>query len=95
MSTIELTNGYFIEVDELNHTLKQRYKGTTKDGKEKEGIRVKGYYGNFQHALEHFVRHNQIDRMDDFRGDLDEYVKTIDRINKEAIQAIDSVLRNK
>lgn len=30
--TIELIDGYFIEVDELNHTLKQRYQGETKDG---------------------------------------------------------------
>lgn len=30
--TIELVDGYFIEVDELNHTLKQRYQGETKDG---------------------------------------------------------------
>ena len=33
--TIELINGYFIEVDELNHTLKQRYQGETKDGEKK------------------------------------------------------------
>ena len=25
--TIELIDGYFIDVDELNHTLKQRYQG--------------------------------------------------------------------
>ena len=30
--TIELINDYFIEVDELNHTLKKRYMGKTKDG---------------------------------------------------------------
>lgn len=37
MSTlkIELINGYYIEVDELNHTLKQRYTGKTKDGQKK------------------------------------------------------------
>lgn len=92
MITIELTNGYYIEVDELNHTLKQRYTGKTKDGTEKEGIRLKGYYGNLQHALEGFIRHNQIDSMADFKGDLEEYVKTIDEINKRAVQALEMVL---
>lgn len=35
MTTINLTNGYFIEIDDLNYTLKQRYKGKTKDGEER------------------------------------------------------------
>lgn len=38
--TIELINGYFIEVDELNHTLKQRYQGETKDGEKKPAERI-------------------------------------------------------
>ena len=29
---IILMNGYYIEIDPLNYTLKQKYKGTKKDG---------------------------------------------------------------
>lgn len=38
MTTIELKNGYHIEVDSLNYTLRQRYAGTTKNGEEREGF---------------------------------------------------------
>lgn len=41
---IELINDYYIEVDELNHTLKQRYMGKNKDGVEKECERIIGYF---------------------------------------------------
>lgn len=40
--TIELINDYFIEVDELNHTLKKRYMGKTKEGVEKPSERLSG-----------------------------------------------------
>ncbi|MFR5554870.1 MAG: hypothetical protein ACLTK4_15940 [Roseburia intestinalis] len=33
--TVELQNGYFVEIDPLNHTLRQRYAGQDKDGNEK------------------------------------------------------------
>ena len=54
---IELVNNYFIEVDELNHTLKQRYKGTDKEGNAKEDCeRTIGYFPDVQACLERLVR---------------------------------------
>ena len=92
MTTIELTNGYYIEVDDMCATMKQWYKGKTKDGKERDAEKICGYYSNVPHALKHFVRLNQIDSISDFRGDLDSYVKTIEEINNKAVKAIESVM---
>lgn len=54
--TIELLDDYFIEVDEMNHTLKQRYTGKTKDKKEKQAERTIGYFPNVNACLERIVR---------------------------------------
>lgn len=54
--TIELVNGYFVEVDELNHTLKQRYIGEDKEGNPKEAERIIGYFSNVQQCVERVVR---------------------------------------
>lgn len=37
MRIIKLINGYYIEIDPLNYTLRQEYIGKTKEGKEKKG----------------------------------------------------------
>ena len=54
--TIEIVNDYFVEVDELNHTLKQRYIGEDKDGNPKEAERIIGYFSNVQECVERVVR---------------------------------------
>ena len=54
--TIELINRYFIEVDELNHTLKQRYQGETKDGEKKSAERIIGYFPSVRACVERIVR---------------------------------------
>lgn len=95
MTTINLTNGYFIEIDDLNHTLKQRYKGKTKDSKERDGVRTHGYYGNLNHALKAFVKLNQIDCMADTAVTMGEYVKRIEEINSEAVKGIEMVLEGR
>ena len=53
MIEIKLQDGYFIEVDPLNYTLRQRYSGKTKDGEEKESVRTHGYYGSIRQAVIH------------------------------------------
>ena len=37
MARIELKNGYYIEVDSLNYTLRQKYIRNAKDGSKKRG----------------------------------------------------------
>ena len=36
MTTITLTNGYYIEIDPLNYTLRQKYTGETKSGEKRK-----------------------------------------------------------
>lgn len=54
---IELIEDYFIEADELNHTLKKRYMGTDKKtGEKKPTEKIIGYYKNVQDCVERLVR---------------------------------------
>ena len=63
--TIELIKGYFIQVDELNHTLKKRYMGTDKKtGEKKTAEKIIGYYKNTQECLERIVRLIPLDEND-------------------------------
>ena len=85
---ITLTNGYFIEVDERNYTLKQKYLGKTKDGESKETERICGYYGKLDHAIEEYLKANQEDRGDDQAMDMEEYAQFVSQVNKAAVEAI-------
>lgn len=89
---ISLANGYYIDVDEFNYTLKRKYAGKSKDGEEKECVKVIGYYGSLKNAVEGFIKHNQIDAMAYTSLNMREYVKIVDQINKDAVRAITSVL---
>lgn len=76
---IELINGYFIEVDELNHTLKQTYTGEDKDGNPKECERTIGYFPDVQACLERLFRLVKLDENDKAVISLKEYAECIDK----------------
>lgn len=92
MVEIELQDGYFIEVDPLNYTLRQKYSGKTKDGEEKESVRTHGYYGSIRQAVDRYIILSQLDFMDGMSIDLKEYVDLIERLNKSAVQRIESAI---
>lgn len=48
---VEMQDGYFVEIDSLNHTLRQRYAGQDKDGNEKESVRTIGYFGDMKQCI--------------------------------------------
>ena len=50
MTTINLKYGYYIEIDPLNYTLRQKFKGQTREGQEKDSVRTCGYFGNIRSA---------------------------------------------
>lgn len=54
--TVELIDDYFVEVDELNHTLKQRFEGKTKEGEPKASERIIGYFPNLISCVERVVK---------------------------------------
>ena len=89
---ITLINGYYIETDNRNFTLKQKYIGTRKDGTKKEAVKIISHCGNLEQALETFLRMNQIPHDSKLTVDLMEYADFIKQSNKEAVQALKSVL---
>ena len=89
---INLNYGYYIEVDTYNYTLKQKYDGKTKDGQDKDSVRTCGYFGNIRNAIEKYLKLVQIDLLDDDVLTLQEYVKSIELINKMAIRGLEKEL---
>lgn len=89
---ITIINGYYIETDNRNFTLKQKYIGKRKDGTKKDSIKIISHCGNLEQALETFLRMNQIPHDSKLAFDLMEYANYIEQSNKEAVQALKSVL---
>lgn len=90
---INLTNGFFIEIDDLNHTLKQKYIGEKKDGTKYDAERVCGYFGkDLEGAIRKYMRLNQNVLLVQETMELEEYVKSIKRINEDAVRALKAIL---
>lgn len=56
MTTVLLIRGYYVEIDDYNHTLKQKFIGQTEDGETKESYRLIGYYPNMPRCVEKVAR---------------------------------------
>lgn len=95
MTKIELRDGYFIEVDEMNATLKQRYTGKTKDGGEKESEKIIGYYSKPTDALERFVVLNRVDKMQGMELSIGEYVNELKKADKEVLEFLQALAERK
>lgn len=89
---ITLISGFYIETDNRNFTLKQKYIGTRKDGTKKESVKIISHCGSLEQALETFLRMNQIPQDSKLAVDLMEYVDLVEHSNKEAVRALKSVL---
>lgn len=76
---IELINDYYIEVDELNHTLKQRYIGKDREGFEKECERIIGYFPDVQACLERLFKLVVLDEKDKTVISLKEYAERVEK----------------
>ena len=92
MAVIELKNGYFIEVDQLNYTLKQKYQGKTRDGELKESEKICGYFGKIRKAIDKYIELTQLDVLGEEAVSLEQYVETVERSNTLAVQGLESVL---
>ena len=89
---INLINGFYIETDNRNYTLKQKYIGTRKDGTKKESVKIISHCGSLEQALETFLRINQVPKEAIIAVDLMSYADFIEQSNKEAVRALKSVL---
>lgn len=80
---IELIDDYFIEVDELNHTLKKRYMATDqKTGEKKPAEKIIGYYKNTVDCVERFIRLICLDECDGMVISMREYAEAAERAFK-------------
>ena len=85
---ISLINGFYIETDNRNFTLKQKYIGKRKDGTKKEAVKIISHCGSLEQALELFLRINQVPKEAKMAVDLMSYADFIKQSNKEAVQAL-------
>ena len=85
---ISLINGYYIETDNRNFTLRKRYIGTKKDGTKKESVKIISHCGSLEQALELFLRINQVPKEAKLSVDLMEYANHIEQSNKDAVRAL-------
>ena len=85
---INLVNGFYIETDNRNFTLKQKYIGTRKDGTKKESVKIISHCGSLEQALELFLRINQVPKEAKLSVDLMAYVSLVEQSNKEAVRAL-------
>ena len=93
MTTITLKNGYYIGVDPLSYTLRQKNTGETKAGEKKEAFRTLGHFGNMESAIRKYLELTQLNILDGERLTLEEYVDSIQKINAIALQGIQEELR--
>ena len=89
---ILLSNGYFVEIDKLNHTLKQNCKGTDKAGNEKEYEKTHGYFSNIDSAIERYLKLNQNDLMADCSVKMHQYLELVKKANEQAVQAVKAIV---
>ena len=83
---IELINGYYIEVDDMNCTLRQRYIVEKKTGEKKDAERTLGYFKTVTDALERLFCLNRLDKMDGMELSLIEYINAIKKADSEVME---------
>lgn len=89
-TVINLIDGYFIEVDEMNHTLKQSYTGKTKNGEDKNAERLIGYFSNVGECLERIVRLISLEESNQTVISLQEYAERAEKAFKQVREGIDA-----
>lgn len=93
MSVIKLNYGYYIEIDQLNYTLRQKYIGTKRTGELKDAVRTYGYYGDIRAAMKRYIELIQMDKLGEEIYSIEEYINIIEKINKDALISINDALK--
>ena len=86
MAIINLEHGYFVETDPLNHTLKQKYTGMSKDGEPKEMVRTIGYYGDMTETVKKYIMCICDSVTTSYSGSIKEYAEIIDQAAEKAVK---------
>lgn len=95
---IELGNDFFIDVDELNYTLRKRVMVEEEVKKNGDVIaahmveRTLGFYSNFENAIKGLLQYHQSNVGKELSLSLNEYVDFINKSNLDAILAFKEVM---
>ena len=92
---IKLTKGFFIETDEFQFALKQRYTAVSRDGMESENVKTVSYHRTISQAVEKYLKMLHMSMSPDKAVTLREYVNLVTKENKAAKKAIKDLLENK
>lgn len=88
--TITLLDGYYIDVDSLNYTLKRKSRETKKDGTEYEAERTIGYFGSLRKAVRAFLVISQ--QSEEVSLNLMGFVERVEESNKRTAMEITELL---
>lgn len=88
MAVIDLEHGYFVETDPLNHTLKHKYIGKSKDDEPKEMVRTIGYYGNMTEATTEYIKRICDSVTASYSGSIKGYAEIIDQAAENAVNGL-------
>ena len=86
--TVKLNHGFFIEIDALNYTLRRKYKGKARDGREKDAVKTCGYFGNIESAVKEYLRLVQLENLKDETLSSEKFLLAIDKSNEVAVEKI-------
>lgn len=89
---IKLTKGFFLEKDEWQYILRQRYTAVGRDGSRSENVKTISFHRTISQAVEKYISLLQTDLQTDKAVTLREYVKMVTQENKRAVKAIESLI---
>lgn len=88
---VELQDGYFVEIDALNHTLRQKYTGQDKDGNKKESVRTIGYFGDMKQCVKALLERYPRELSEKAQISLGEYLELLDTAYTRSEQFVNSL----
>lgn len=77
---------FYIEIDDRNYVLKEKYEGKDVNKNIKEYERIEGYFINMEHALNRIIE-IKISEQEEVK-DIEEYLKNLKKLTKELDQKI-------
>ena len=86
---IKLIDGYYIETDELNFMLKEKYVGKDLKGKPKEQHKTIGYYNSVFHALQGLIKYESL--TSDSKLEIKEYIEIQKELNDTLIREFKNI----
>lgn len=92
MIRVDLKNGYYIEINRLNYTLKMERIGKGKDEKIKNIVKTCGHYMNLKDALLKYMECVKLDVLEESIITIEKYIDNVERLNNLLIQGLEDAL---